>query len=253
MKRRKALTKKNFYTNDKTSNIFVADKRKSAIDIVIGAIKKLLVTKKIRPGDKLPSETVLAESMGVSRGSVREAMKILSAFGIVDIKRGNGTYIADSTKGILFDPLLFKLVVNNNEFRELRELREIIELGIVELAIRYADDEDLIKLEESYKYTLDKIRKGLYKEDVIIDCESMFHTALGQASKNVMVQTIYNFVMDIFIPNIYIKNSDIDFGYDATKSHKPIIDAIKNRDLDAGYIAIKNSLEIWNKNSHIQL
>lgn len=241
----------NLNKNEESFNIFTSDKRESATDIVIETIKKLLVTKKLHPGDKLPSETILSQNLGVSRGSVREAMKILSAFGIVNIKQGDGTYIADTTNDVLFDPLLFKLIVNHRDIRELKELREMIELGIIDLAIKYADEKDIKKLEYSYEYSLEKIHLGLYKDDVIAECELLFHTALGQATKNIMVQTIYNFIMDIFIPNIYRENESINFGEDALRSHRPIIDSIINKDLAAGIKAIKNSVDIWKYNSSI--
>ena len=66
----------------------------SAVDYMLDSFRKLLITRKLKPGDLIPSEGALAESLGISRGSIREGMKILSAFGIVDIRRGDGTYIS---------------------------------------------------------------------------------------------------------------------------------------------------------------
>ena len=63
-----------------------ASKRESAVDIVVNNIKQLLIDRRLKPGDKLPSELEISEGLGVSRGSVREAMKILSAFGLIDIR-----------------------------------------------------------------------------------------------------------------------------------------------------------------------
>lgn len=67
--------------------LFKANKRESAVDIVVNNIKHLLMERKLKPGDRLPSESEISEGMGVSRGSVREAMKILSAFGLVRCQR----------------------------------------------------------------------------------------------------------------------------------------------------------------------
>ena len=60
--------------------LFKTNKRESAVDIVVNNIKQLLVEQKLKPGDRLPNELEISEGLGVSRGSVREAMKILSAF-----------------------------------------------------------------------------------------------------------------------------------------------------------------------------
>ncbi|MGB4438130.1 MAG: GntR family transcriptional regulator, partial [Sedimentibacter sp.] len=119
--------------NAELVDIFKIEKREVATDIVVKTIKRLLITKKLVPGDKLPSETELSQMLNVSRGSIREAMKTLSAYGIVKIKRGDGTYIADTTDGILFDPLLFRLIISQGDVNELKELREMIELGIIKL------------------------------------------------------------------------------------------------------------------------
>lgn len=70
------------------NELFKKDKRESAVDIVVNNIKQLLIERKLKPGDRLPSELEISEGMGVSRGSVREAMKILTAFGLVDIRVG---------------------------------------------------------------------------------------------------------------------------------------------------------------------
>lgn len=78
------------------TNLFEKRPRFRHVDLVIDSIKEILIQKKILPGDLLPSEQALADSLGVGRGSVREALKILDAFGIVEIIHGDGTYIATS-------------------------------------------------------------------------------------------------------------------------------------------------------------
>lgn len=228
-----------------SSEIFVKASRESATDVVIKSFKKLLITNVLRPGDKLPSEMEISQSLGVSRGSVREAMKILSAYGIVSIKRGDGTYIADNTDGILFDPLLFRLIVKSNDINDSKELREMIELGIIKLAIDNATENDIRLLEDIYNYTVRLVNENLMNGDAIIETELMFHTALGKATGNKMVQTIYNFVMELYVPNIYKNIIHDRFGVEAVECHRPIIEAIKNRDLIAGEEAIKHSVDTW--------
>ncbi|MFA9421995.1 MAG: FadR/GntR family transcriptional regulator [Sedimentibacter sp.] len=230
---------------DEYANIFKIEKREVATEVVVKTIKRLLVAKKLVPGDKLPSETELSLMLNVSRGSVREAMKTLSAYGIVKIKRGDGTYIADTTDGILFDPLLFRLIINQGDVNELEELREMIELGIIKIAIQNATEEDIKNLESAYRYTDEKLKSKEFQDEVLIETELMFHTALGKATENKLIQTIYNFVMDLYVPNIYKDKRDELFLEEALRCHRPIIDAIKNRDLEAGEKAIKYSVGTW--------
>ena len=92
------MTFENFYRfeGENLSNLFEASKRESAVDLVVNSMKQLLMERTLKPGDKLPSELEISEELCVSRGSVREAMKILSAFGLVDIRVGNGTYVCET-------------------------------------------------------------------------------------------------------------------------------------------------------------
>ena len=83
----------------------------SNVETVVGTIKDLLNRRHLRPGDLIPSENELSGSLGISRGSIREAMKILAAFGVIEIRQGDGTYISTSTNKKLFDPLLFSLLI----------------------------------------------------------------------------------------------------------------------------------------------
>ncbi len=225
--------------------IFTGVKKQSATEMVIETIKELLVTKKLLPGAKLPSESDLAEGLNVSRGSIREAMKILNAYGVVDIKRGDGTYISVTSEGTMLDPLLFKLIFHQDSFEDLKNLREMIEVGIVKLVIENATDEDITELESAYHYALKMVTAGNYEGEVIREAERRFHIAFGKASKNMLVQTIYNYVMELFIPNICKDQDDEAFGYESLSSHRPIIDAIKARDIHAGEQAIYFSINMW--------
>jgi DNA-binding FadR family transcriptional regulator len=198
------------------------------------------------PGDRLPAETELTKLLSVSRGSVREAMKILSALGIVEIKRGDGTYVSNGGSEILFDPLLFSMIVSQPHFSELKELRLILEKNVVRLAIRNAGDEDLQPLRDCLEKTealKDKEEKK-YEELLAYDME--FHSILGQACKNRPLETIYNFVMQYF--KIYIEQSlhkHSDFSQESAEAHNKILSAVLQRDVAAAEHAVEESMEVW--------
>ena len=75
-------------SNHISADLFQVPQRRSSVDTVIDTIQELLLSKQLKPGDKLPNEIELTKSLSISRGSIREAMKILSSYGIVEIKRG---------------------------------------------------------------------------------------------------------------------------------------------------------------------
>ena len=226
--------------------------KQTATGYVINAIKKLLITGKINPGDKIPSETELAHSLGVSRGSIREAMKILAANGIVSVKRGDGTYVEDGSSNAILDPLLFKLILGRNNYKELVELREMLEIGIINLAVQNATEGDIENLKERHEYLKEKVDKGEYEGDVIIECEKQFHKAMSEATHNPLVKMVYDYIMDIFIYRLTDAEPKYDVGKKALISHKPIIDGIAERDFDKAAEAVRYSIEVWKKQSFLR-
>jgi DNA-binding FadR family transcriptional regulator len=218
--------------------------RLSTVDMVVEKIKTLLIEQKLNPGDMLPSENVLAESLKVSRGSVREAMKILSAFGIVEIRRGDGTYITTSINKKIFNPLLFKILVDTRDYRELIELRAMMERGIVDLVIRNASDEDLDELGRALHRMeeLSGTEKEGHAERDKADLE--YHKTLGKLCKNSMVSNIYSFVMELFAPTI-----NATYGLEL---HARLYKALKERNMDAAEKLIDEHTRVWCQVNGIQ-
>lgn len=82
------------------------------------------------------------------------------------------------------------------------------------------------------------VKENKYENEVIIDLEYKFHTCLGNATHNKLVMTIYNYVIELYIPKIYKLENDERFGAEVLLSHGPTVDAIINRDIIAGENAI---------------
>jgi GntR family transcriptional regulator, transcriptional repressor for pyruvate dehydrogenase complex len=233
------------FNNDEEQDLFVTNKKESAVDLVVNNIKNLLITKKLVPGDKLPSEAELCKSMAVSRGSLREAMKILSAFGIIEIKRGDGTYIAKSNNEILFDPFLFSLIQSQADIKELTELRALMEHAVVKLIIDNADEKDIEDIKSSYLKMYQAIKDGKTDPKVLAQYDIDFHAALGRATKNILVEKIYSFVLDLFNPSVQKTHENQETGLDALNVHKNIIESIVKRDYAEGYKAVEHSIVVW--------
>ncbi len=228
-------------------SVFLASKpTASSVDFVVNSIKELLLGKKVIPGDRLPPETELCRLLSVSRGSVREAMKILSALGIVEVKRGDGTYISTGGGEVMFYPLLFSLIVSQPEFGELKELRLILEKNVVRLAVQNATDDDLLQLRECVEKTLSLKDKAEKKYDELLALDLEFHAILGRAGKNRPLETIYRFVMQYFRPFIaqsLTKHSN--FSRESTDAHQKILTAVEQRDVTAAEKAVEESTEVW--------
>jgi GntR family transcriptional repressor for pyruvate dehydrogenase complex len=218
----------------------------SSVDFVVNSIKELLLNGKVLPGDRLPAETELTRLLSVSRGSVREAMKILSALGIVEIKRGDGTYVSDRSGEAAFDPLLFSLIVSQPKFAELKELRLILEKNVVRLAIRNASDDELRILRNCFEKMQALKNSGEKNENLLLACDLEFHTLLGQACGNGPLETIYKFVMQYF--KTYIAQSlrkNTNPSEESTAAHQKILLAVEQRDVAAAERAVEDSMEVW--------
>lgn len=219
----------------------------SSVDYVINSIKELLLTKRIVPGDRLPAEMELAKLLSVSRGSIREAMKILSAFGIVEIKRGDGTYVSSDIEGkVQFDPLLFSFILSAPEFDELKELRVLLEKDVIRLAIKNAREEDIKLLRQCYE-SMETLKHSEDKNyDKLLAYDMEFHYILGKLTKNRLLEKIYRFVMEYFQPYISqsIRNHTY-FSLESNETHKTLLAAVEERDVASGEHAVENSIQVW--------
>ncbi len=234
--------------NDKDDEVvFESFKKESAVDLVISNVKNLLISNKLNPGDKLPSEPELCKNMSVSRGSLREAMKILSAFGIVDIRRGDGTYITKTDNKIKFDPLLFSLIKSNADMNKYAELRKMMELEIVKLIVKNANEESIDNISRKYNEMEAAMKQGVMNSKIYAEYDLMFHAALGHATQNVLIEIIYNFVMDFFTPSIQHSHEIQTTGLNALRLHKKILDALIEKNMEKATIAIEESIDAWEK------
>lgn len=226
-------------------NSIEGKQKESAVDFVINAFKELLEKQELKPGDRIPNETELSQMLSVSRGSVREALKILSAFGVVDIQRGNGSFISDGHNSSI-EPVLFSFLLMNPSIKEIRDFRECIERNVVYLAVKYADDEDIKKIQENIKnfYNINSDCENITQRKLELDLE--YHSLMGKATHNGFIEKMYSFAMNYFIP-IMLKtyeNQSI-VPEDSAKAHEILFEPVLKK--DAGLIenAIVKSSYIW--------
>lgn len=222
----------------------VKGRRPSAVEVVIEKIKQLLIEQKLKPGDIIPSETALAESLQVGRGSVREAVKVLTAYGVLEIHRGSGTYIAGASNKRLFDAHLFQILVQERDYHSLTQVRELIEEGIVKLVVENASDEDLKLLDEAMNRFLQEIKSPEVSPKRASEYDIQYHRLLGKISSNTIIENIYNFVIELFSPTINPIHSGV---YEA---HKNLHEAIMRRDREAAVACVQDHTKTWIE-SHI--
>ena len=111
-------------------------KNPSVVQQVIDSLTDAMIRKELRPGDKIPTENELSESLGVARNSVREAIKILVFLGVLEIRRPEGTFVCDGFSESMINPMIYGIILNQGDsWDSLMELREMTEAGVIRLAI----------------------------------------------------------------------------------------------------------------------
>jgi len=231
------------------SKLFEAQERTSSVNIVINSFKELLLEKKLVPGQRIPNEMEIASGLGVSRGTVREALKILSAFGIVEIKVGNGSYISPEAKSVAIDSLLFSFLLVDSDIDALSEFRKLIECDIIQLIFKHRDENKVERnlIEENFiELTLMcEAESGTYTAEQFFENDMRFHRLLGTASKNPMAQRVYDFILDSLSYSIKVSHHHQKLGSVALKTHRKIVDALNSYDISLAREAIKLSVDVW--------
>src|SRR5262245_62658441 len=113
-------------------------------EAIVEQIKNLIRTDRLRPGDRLPSERDLGERMGVSRVTVREALRVLEASGLVQIRVGahGGAFVTVPSSAKIGADLADLITLSPLTGTEVTEARQVVETGIVPLVVARATDED---------------------------------------------------------------------------------------------------------------
>ena len=203
-------------------------------------LKKMIVEeRKYNYGEKLPNENELSQELGVSRSTLREAIKTLISNGVLVVKRGKGTYVSEQ-----FDQYAHELDVNDFmkkqiTLRDLYETRLIIEPEAAALTCKRATDEEIeeiLRLGEICQQELKKDPGGKAR----IDSESAFHGAILKASHNEFLGQFLPILTKAIQKTIELNYNLETIAEEAYEDHIMIMKFLKNRDS----IGMKSALTI---------
>ena len=192
---------------------------------IISKIRDLINHKNLEPGDKLPSERMLSEKLGVSRSNVREAIQKLEFYGLLKSKPQSGTFVADIGQVAMNGMMEDILRLEDPDFKSLVETRILLELKTVRLAARRRTDEDLRQMEEALDAYREKVMNG---EDAVQE-DLLFHLAIAKASGNSTMNTFMLIITPEIITNFEKYHvCDKDQAVKGIQEHKDIFNAIKD-------------------------
>ncbi len=198
-------------------------------DEAIEKIKQMIISGRVRPGEKLPREAVLAAELGLSRNSLREAVKALSLINVLDVRQGDGTYATSLAPSLLLDALSFIVDFHRDDtVLEFLEVRRILEPAATALAALRMPDEDLPELER----ILDSVKVDSPIDDfVAADLE--FHKKIAIGSGNsVLASLVDNMSMPTARARVWRGMTQPHALERTLGEHRTIYQAIMNRDPD---------------------
>lgn len=203
-------------------------------------LRQLMVQKELSPGDRLPSERLLAEQFGVSRSIVREAVKLLEQQGLVSIEVGRGTFITAMQPESITDSLQMLLLQHDDglSFDHVYAVRRMIELETARTAALNASTEDMAELDR-FLHDMVEFRDNIEKFSY---ADTEFHKALARATHNPLFLTLLMPITDL-LRQIQRTASRTKGGpSDAIHYHELIVEAIRDHDSDASVAAMQDHL-----------
>ena len=174
----------------------------SAVERVVNELTNEIIQEEFHPGDRLPTEPELAKRYHVGRNSVREAIKQLQAFGILYIKRADGTYITESYNNRMLDPMLYSLILHEHDWHDFVQLREVIDIGTLHVAIQNPDVVKIIpKLTDILNNMEMEMKKPQADLDIILEYDLQFHSCIAETIHNPQITTVNDYITRISVPS----------------------------------------------------
>ncbi|MFI6942819.1 FadR/GntR family transcriptional regulator [Streptomyces sp. NPDC050418] len=195
-------------------------------------IMQLILDRRLRPGAALPTESELMESLGVSRNSVREALKALQALDIVEIRHGYGTYVGQASLTPLVDGLTFRTLAqiddDTHALGEILQVREVLEEGLIRRVAETLTDDELAALEAIVERMEEKGRLG----EVFPEIDREFHEALYVSLGNALVPQLLAAFWNVFHRVAGVRGWARDPAPAVTaRRHREILTALRARDV----------------------
>jgi DNA-binding FadR family transcriptional regulator len=200
-------------------------------EIIVEQIRLLMRQGQLKPGDRLPPERDLCERFGVSRVTVREALRMLESAGLVEIRVGarGGAFVTAPSSNRVGEGLADLLTLSVISAADVTEVRLILEVGIVPLVCERATEDDLAKLEKICERAEVAVRNREYTMDMSLE----FHTAVAQATHNPALEMLVeSFRGPILMSLKEAKEVAPEMGGLGSKEHERFVQAVRRRDAD---------------------
>jgi GntR family transcriptional repressor for pyruvate dehydrogenase complex len=211
------------------SNSLNPIERQPIVDEIVERLVSYILHEDLKPGDKLPTERELMSRLSVGRSTLREAIKTLSAVGVLEVKQGSGTFVGQGNVSILTKPLAWGLLLSQDSVEHVIEARGVIEVALAGWAAERATEAEI----SSISRILDSLEASQFDMETYVEHDLEFHVAIAQAAHNPMVSLILSLIQQVL--RIWMKVTYIESGgaTDSMILHRKIFNAIQSHDARA--------------------
>ena len=227
----------------------------NAVEQIIDVFTQQLLSGELKPGDQLPPETELCGRFGVSRNTLREAIKALVAMGALEIRRPVGTFVCNGFSKPMINSLLYGIILSRGDsYDELMDLREIIETGSMLVVVRHASDEELSSLDEPLRQLKDACLQTVPQVQEVFAMDDAFHAAVMRLAHNQIVEKIGGVVREMTHDmrresvQLMLETGRAEELYQA---HDKLYRILKDRDVSGIYSEIRSTYFIPDGNKGV--
>lgn len=201
------------------------DSRVSAVDRLVELIRQLITERGLQVGDQLPTERELGELYVSSRNTVREALQVLRAYGIVETKPKVGAVISGGGSEAMRKLFAFHSVISPESFRDVQGFRRIIEVGVGDHIILNATEKDFARLDEknALVFTATSVTESARR-----DYE--FHEAIVELSGNLTTLAAYRMLRPVIEEIMHVGKTSRPAQLRAFEAHAELVAALRSRD-----------------------
>jgi len=214
-------------------------------------IEDAIINKTFQPGQKLPTEKEMCEMFAVSRTALREALQMLSARGLINVRKGSGIYIEDYHPDHVIKPmhLYLQLNLDKHYLGYIINVRKMIEPPIARLAAKNRTEADIKKFEKNLE-DLKKCADNDFKKEGLLDRD--FHMLIANASGNPMIPMMVEPIFQIMPRVKMLIYAEVDVAKKAALDyHSRIFEKIKNQDEQGAYDEMKIHIKIAEEHTKI--
>ena len=220
-------------------------KQNTVVEQVMDRIKDLIASGQYKVGDRLPTESELAERFGIGRSSLREAIKIFNYLGILESHASKGTFVCDRSQ-ISSEALSWAVLLGGEELGELIEIRAAIELwSLLQLTDHYREQPDryepqIRQMAETIARMRESVAARTTEKNILLDFQ--FHDLTISSSGNSLFMSIYHTLRSFMIKTTTLVHQDENISVTLPDIHERLLAAVKSGSHEAVILEMQNHI-----------